>query len=94
MDSLVQFIVSAVFSAGVIWAASKLTFLSIQFKQAVIVAGASALVSLVPGIGWLLSIILFLYLLNYYTDAPFWPDLILMMLVATLISWVILLGFG
>lgn len=95
MEFLIYFLLDAVISGGILWIASRLTAVDLLFKTAVIVAGASALIGLIPAIGWLLSIILFFYLLSHFTGAPFWPDLILMVLVSKLVSLVIVIGvFG
>ncbi|WNO10797.1 hypothetical protein [Teredinibacter sp. KSP-S5-2] len=86
MEFLIYFLLDAIISGSVLWVASRITSVDLLFKTAVIVSGCSALVGLIPGVGWILSIVVFFYLLKKYTGASVWPDLILMVLVSKLVA--------
>ncbi|WP_317933144.1 hypothetical protein [Halioxenophilus sp. WMMB6] len=88
MDVVIAFAIDALISGAILWLAAKLTKVDLAFITAVMVAGASALVGIIPSVGWLLSIIVFFLLLKQYTQAAIWPDLILMVLVSKLVALV------
>lgn len=92
MDYIYYFFLDALISGGILWLASKVTSVGLFFKTAILISGVSALVALIPSIGWLLSVAMFYYLLNKYSSAPLWPDLILMVIVSKLFSMVLLMG--
>lgn len=49
--------------------ASKLSFVAAEFKSLLIIALSVALVSMIPAVGWILGLILFVYLLAKATHA-------------------------
>jgi hypothetical protein len=92
MSILISFVLNALFSGAILWVASRLTKVSLLFKEAVICAAASALVGLIPTVvGLILSIVVFFYILKYFTQADIWPDLILMVLVSKVVSMILVL---
>jgi len=52
----------------------------------VIIAAVSSLTGLVPTVGGLISLIVMFVLICKWTDAPLWPDAVLMVAVAGLIG--------
>jgi hypothetical protein len=84
---LVYLLLDAIVSGLILWIASKLTREELGLKEAVIVSGGAALVGFIPVIGRIASIIIFFYLLKQFTQARIWPDLILIVLVSKLLSW-------
>lgn len=93
MEIVLSFILNAVLSGTILWIASRITSVDLLFKTAILVAGASAIVGIVPIIGFLLSIILFFYLLTKFTNAPVWPDLILMVVVSKSVTLLLIITF-
>jgi len=87
MEMIVAVIGETLVGACTLWAAMKLTKVQGTFAQMLIVAGASAVLSLIPVAGWLLSVIVMFVLIRKLTDADIWPDAILMVIVAGLISF-------
>ncbi|GAB2662800.1 hypothetical protein [Vibrio panuliri] len=65
--------------------ASKLSFVSVEFKALLIIAVIVSLVSLVPVVGWAAGLILFVYLLSKAASASF-GDCIWVVLFTKLIS--------
>ena len=86
MDIVLLVVINALAVGFPLFLAGKLTTIEIDFKEAVICVVASSLVGLVPSIGWLLSIIVYFYLLKQFTAADIWPDLILLVVVSKLIG--------
>ncbi|MCX2836419.1 protein of unknown function [Microbulbifer thermotolerans] len=94
MEAIVYVVLDAVITGFIVFLAGKLTAVKIDFKDAVICVGMSSVLGFIPGIGWLLSIIAFFYLLKKCTESDIWPDLILLVLVSKLISVIALAGLG
>ena len=72
----IAFAVDVFFAALFVGLAAKYAFVKIKAKDVLLIVTASALVSLLPVIGWVLGLVLFIYLLHYksgcsVTDALF-----------------------
>ncbi|MCG7531635.1 hypothetical protein MHM98_09810 [Psychrobium sp. MM17-31] len=93
MDILVLLIIEAIAVGFALFLAGKLTTTEIGFKEAVICVAVSGVVGLIPVIGWLLSIVVYFYLLKQFTAADIWPDLILLVVVSKLIGIMIVAAF-
>jgi len=94
MEAIIYVVLDAVITGFIVFLAGKLTAVQIDFKEAVICVGVSSVFGFIPGIGWLLSIIVFFYLLKRFTASDIWPDLILLVVVSKLLSIVALLALG
>ncbi|WP_299195881.1 hypothetical protein [uncultured Amphritea sp.] len=90
MDMIIFVVVlNAVITGAILWIASKITAVHLNFSHTLIAAGGAALVSLIPSFGWVLSIIVLFYLLKQFSDADIWPDIILLVLVSQLILFAV-----
>lgn len=94
MEIIVFVILDAIITGFIVFLAGKLTAVQIDFKEAVICVGISSVLGLIPTIGWLLSILVFFYLLKRFTASDIWPDLILLVVVSKLISVIALIALG
>ena len=87
---VIVFFVTVVLHAICLWAGMKLTKVDGSFVAMLIIAVVSAAVGLIPNpIGWILSTILMFVLIVKLTDAEFWPDAVLMVLVAKVVAIVV-----
>ncbi len=94
MDIIVFFILDVVISGVFLWVAGKVTTVQIGYKEGLICIGASSALALIPTIGWILSILALFYLLKDFTGANVWPDLILLVLVTKLFSFIAIVALG
>ena len=94
METVVLFLLDAVITGVLLWAAGKVTTVQIGFREGVICVGVSSLLALIHGFGWILSTIALFYLLKEFTGASVWPDLILLVLVTKLFSVVAFIALG
>ena len=83
---IVVFIIRTVFSAFCLWAGMKLTKVKGDFLAMLIIAAVSALLSLIPMVGWVVGAIAMFVLICKWTNAEFWPDAVLMVLVAEVVG--------
>ena len=83
---IVAFLVGTVFSAACLWAGMKLTKVDGTFLGMLLVAAISSLVSAIPLVGWLVGMIVMFVLICKWTDAEFWPDAVLMVVVAQVVG--------
>jgi len=78
-----------------LWIAVKIVKAEFTFQQAVIASAATTAVSLIPGVGWILSFAVLFFIIKQFSDVNIWPDAILMVLISRIITLVITLGlFG
>ncbi|MBN3562200.1 hypothetical protein [Aliamphritea spongicola] len=93
MDLLLSLLLDALFSGVALWLASKVLSVQLRFTEIVIAVFAASLVALlpVPILGWVLSLVVLFYLLKHFSDADVWPDLILLVLIGRLISFLAIL---
>jgi len=94
MEALFFFLVDILISGLVLLFASKVTGVNLVFKETVFASGGAAIASLLPILGWPLSVIVLFYLLKKFSSANVWPDLILMVVVGRLISFIIVALLG
>ena len=64
----------------------KLTKVKGDFLAMLIITAVSALLSLIPMVGWILSTVAMFVLICKWTDAHFWPDAVLMVVVAEIVG--------
>ncbi|HIZ49750.1 MAG TPA: hypothetical protein IAA18_01565 [Candidatus Pseudomonas excrementavium] len=94
MDELVLVVLDALIGGVVLWLAAKITSVDLVLREAVIAAGGAAIVALVPTVGWALSIVVLFVLLKKFSRANIWPDLILMVIVSRLVSFLAFMALG
>ena len=83
---IVGFLVGTVFGAVCLWAGMKLTRVDGTFLGMLLIAAISSLVGLIPLVGWLASLVVMFVLISKWTDAQFWPDAVLMVIVANFVG--------
>jgi len=88
LDIVVAFLIGTVFSAVCLWAGMKLTKVDGTFLSMLAIAALSSLAGLIPlpVVGWLASLIVMFVLISKWTDAEFWPDAVLMVVVADVVG--------
>jgi len=86
IEIIVGFAVATVFSAFCLWAGMKLTKVDGTFVSMLIIAAVSSLLGIIPYAGWLIGTIVMFVLICKWTDAEFWPDAVLMVVVARIVS--------
>ncbi|MCD1632135.1 hypothetical protein HLV39_15300 [Marinobacter adhaerens] len=94
MGELLVVVLDALVGGVVLWLAAKITLVNLALSETVIAAGGAAAVALVPTIGWLLSLVVLFVLLKKFSRANIWPDIILMVIVSRLVSFVALMALG
>ncbi|NWN92857.1 hypothetical protein HLV39_15295 [Marinobacter adhaerens] len=94
MGELLVVVLDALVGGVVLWLAAKITFVDLTLSETVIAAGGAAAAALVPTIGWLLSLVVLFVLLKKFSRANIWPDIILMVIVSRLVSFVALAALG
>ena len=82
IGAVVAIVVGTLFSACCLWAGMKLTNVDGKFLAMLIIAAVSSLLGLIPTVGWLIGTIAMYVLICKWTDAEFWPDAVLMVVVA------------
>lgn len=86
IDVVVGLLIGTVFSAACLWAGMKLTKVDGTFVGMILIAAISSLVGLIPMVGWLVSLVVMFALISKWTDAEFWPDAVLMVIVANFVG--------
>lgn len=83
---IVGFLIGTVCGAVCLWAGMKLTRVDGTFLGMLLIAAISSLVGLIPLVGWLASLVVGFVLISKWTDAQFWPDAVLMVIVANFVG--------
>ncbi len=91
---LVVGVLDALIGGVILWLAAKITSVDLVLRETVIAAGGAAVVSLIPVVGWALSLVVLFVLLKKFSEANIWPDIILMVIVSRLVSFVALIALG
>ena len=94
MEAILYVILDAILGGLILWVASKITTVDLAIRETIIAAGAAALASLIPDLGWFLSIVILFYLLKKFSQADIWPDLLLMVIVSRGIAFLAILALG
>lgn len=87
----IVFCVDVLVTALCVLAATKLSFLKVEFKALLLIVLLVSVVSLVPMVGWLLGLILFIYLLMKVGGVEL-MDSIMVVIITKLISFAVVLG--
>jgi hypothetical protein len=86
MSVALAFVMSALLTAGLLWAVSWLSGARIPLVDLLIIAGLCAGLALLPGYGWALATIFMALLVLKTTDADVWPDAVVM-IVGSNVIW-------
>jgi hypothetical protein len=93
-STLLWYVLDVMISTVAMWLAARLTALHATFFQISMAMLGAAVVGLLPGFwGWLLSIAALFWLLRYFTEAPMYPDIVLMVVVSRIIWALIIFHF-
>jgi hypothetical protein len=86
MTEIVTFCIAILISAACLWAGMKITKVEGSFAGMLGIATVSSLFGLIPVVGWILGTVVMFVLICKWTTANFWPDAILMVVVARLVG--------
>lgn len=89
----IVFAVDVLISTFCIWLATKLSFVKIEPKQIAVIVVIISIVSLIPMVGWIASLILFIFLLRKTSSCNI-VDAIWVVLFTKLISFAVVLAIG
>ncbi len=87
LEIAVVYLAITVIFAVCLWAGMKLTGVDGTFAAMLIIAAITGLCDMVPGVGWILSPVVMFILICRWTDADFWPDAFLMVVVAQAVAF-------
>lgn len=96
----VAFMATILFSAFCLWVGMKLVKVDGTFLAMVIISAIAAVLGFIPAafgfgpvIGWIIGVIAMYVMICKWTDAKFWPDAVLMVVIAKIVS-VLLVHLG
>ena len=78
--------------AGILYLALKITRNQGDFRHLLLIAAVTAALNLIPLAGWALALLAFYFLLTRFTDAPLWPDAILIGVVYAALTRLCIVG--
>ncbi len=87
MNFLIILLVNLLIGGAALWLASKVLSVNLSFKETLITVAATALVAVIPLIGWIASLVVLFYLLQKYSGNDVWPDLILLVIISRIITF-------
>lgn len=82
IELLIGLAVSTLVSGTVLWLAMKMTGVDGTYAGMLTIAFAAAVVGMIPMLGWILSLVVMFALIVSFTTAEFFPDAVLMVVVA------------
>jgi len=85
---ILNFVIVSLIMGTSLWVGMKITKVEGTFLAMLIIAAATMLVGLIPGVGWILSLIALYFMLHKWTSAEFWPDSVILVTVAWLVRFV------
>ena len=89
MSYLLLLIINLFIGGLALWIAAKLTSVDLKLKDTIVAVAIAAVIGVIPIIGWPLSIIALLLLLKKYSSANIWPDILILVIVSRLVSFLI-----
>lgn len=87
LEYVLSFVIGAVVLAVCLWVGMTITSVKGTFYGLLVTVIAAALVGLIPVVGEYITVAVLFAGINQFTDAEFWPDAVLMVVV----SWIIYL---
>lgn len=85
---VLNFVIMSLVVGTSLWVGLKITKVEGTFPGMLLIAAVTMLVDLIPGIGWLLSLIALYFMLHKWTSAEFWPDSVILVVVAWVVRYV------
>ena len=89
MELLFILIIDSIVTFAAMYLACKITDVTIENKRLLVAVIGSAVISLIPGLGWILSIFFLFWALNQYSNVKIWPDLVFMVVVSRLLTLIL-----
>lgn len=94
---ILSFVIVSLLMATSLWMAMKITKVEGTFLAMLIIAAVTALLGMIPSVGWILSLVALYFMLHKWTTAEFWPDSVILVVVAGAVRfialWVLMLLF-
>ena len=84
---IVGIVIQILIGSGLLYAAVKITKNKGGYPVMLVIAAAITLLGMIPYVGPLLALIAFFALLTKLSDAPFWPDAVLIGIVYVALSY-------
>lgn len=86
---ILMFVLSALFVGISLWLGARFVKVECTFPGMLLIAAATSLLSLIPVVGWIISLIALYFMLHKWTTAEFWPDSVILVVVAGVIRFVV-----
>jgi hypothetical protein len=84
-----------------LWLGAKIVKVECTFLGMLIIAAVTMLLNFIPAVGWIVSLVALYFMLHKWTTAEFWPDSVLLVVVAAAVRFVagmvvgaLLIGLG
>jgi len=84
---ILYFVIVSLIMGTSLWIGMKITKVEGTFLAMLIIAAVTMLVGMIPGIGWILSLVALYFMLHKWTTAEFWPDSVILVVVAWVVRW-------
>jgi hypothetical protein len=94
MGEILLFVIGILISAFCLWAGMKLTRVDGSFSAMLVISIISSLFGFIPFAGWVIASIVMFVLICKWTDANFWPDAVLMVVVARALALFVAFGMA
>ncbi len=85
---ILNFVIVSLIMGTSLWLAMKITKVEGTFLAMLIIAAVTMLVGLIPGFGWILSLVALYFMLHKWTTAEFWPDSVILVVVAGAVRFI------
>jgi hypothetical protein len=79
---IILFVFSALFVGTSLWLSAKFVKVECTFPGMLLIAAATSLLSLIPGVGWIIALVALYFMLHKWTTAEFWPDSVILVVAA------------
>jgi hypothetical protein len=86
---ILGFVIVSFFVGTALWLGLKVTKVEGTFLGMLIIAVVTTLIGLIPGIGWILSLVALYFMLHRWTTAEYWPDAGILVATAAVMEYVI-----
>jgi len=86
---ILGFVIVSFFVGTALWLGLKVTKVEGTFLGMLIIAAVTTLIGLIPGVGWIVSLIVLYFLLHRWTTAEYWPDAVILVAAAAVMEYVI-----
>ena len=85
---IIEFAVLSLIMGASLWAGMKITKVEGTFVAMLLIAAVTMLLAMIPGIGWIISLVALYFMLHKWTTAEFWPDSVILVVVAWAVRYV------